>query len=198
MIHVEKVDEPATFDAACRQPGQKWLVGHPDGDPHDNPLWSTYNNDLREAFQRRCGFLGHWIHRGTVDHWASVKKNRALAYEWTNYRYVAGEINSAKKPAWDGKLLDPFEVNDDWFEIQLPSMQLVFVGEVPNDVRARIDFTLDKLHLRDGEEVVRLRHEWVKLYEQKKLSLAGLQDMAPLIARAIAKRDGLVLEAPAK
>ena len=77
-------------------------------------------------------------------------------------------------------------------------MQLIFVGKVSEDVRASIDFTLDKLHLRDGEDIVRLRREWLKQYEQHNVTLAGLQQLAPLIARAIAKRDGLVLDVPAK
>lgn len=198
MIRVEKPGEPQLFDERCRQPGKKWLAEHPNGNPRGNPLWSAFRGDLRESFHGRCGFLGHWIHRGTVDHWASLKNRPDLAYEWRNYRHVAGEINSAKKPDWDGKLLDPFEITGDWFEIHLPSMQLVFVGDVPDEVRARVEFTLEKLHLRDGEEVIRTRSEWVKQYEQGNLSLAGLQYFAPLVARAIAKRDGLSLEATAK
>lgn len=193
MIRVERVDEPDNFEEECRQPGKRWLTEHPGGDPHDHPLWKNVRGELREAFRGRCGFLGHWIHRGTVDHWASVSNHPELAYEWNNYRYVAGEINSAKKPRWDGKLLDPFEIDGDWFELQLPSLQLVLVAQIPDDIRKRAEFTLEKLHLRDGEEVIRTRREWLKQYEDRKLSLAGLYDFAPLIARAVAKRDGLNL-----
>jgi hypothetical protein len=195
VIRVEQVEEPEKFDRECRQPGKKWLGAHPGGDPHKNPLWSAFHGELRDAFHGRCGFLGLWIHRGTVDHWVSVNNQPSLAYEWSNYRYVAGELNSAKKPAWDGKLLDPFEIDGEWFEIQLPSLQLVLIADVPADVRERVEFTLDKLHLRDGEEVVRIRREWVKQYELGGLSLERLHHFAPLIARAIAKRDGLALQA---
>lgn len=75
---------------------------------------------------------------------------RQLAYEWSNYRFVDGAINSAKKPAWEGQLVDPFEVQADWFEILLPSLQLVLVAQLEQGLRARVEFTLDKLHLRRG------------------------------------------------
>lgn len=193
-MSVEQADEPKTFDAKCRQPGKKWLSEHPGGDPHKKPLWRPFHDELREAFHERCGFLGLWIPCGTVDHWVSVSNRPELAYEWSNYRYVAGEINSAKKPAWDGKLLDPFEIDGDWFEILLPSMQLVLVADVSQEVRSRAAFTLKKLHLCDGEVAVRLRREWFSMYESGDLSLRGLYKMAPLVARAVAKRDGMVLE----
>lgn len=130
-----------------------------------------------------------YIASGTVDHWLSVKSRRDLAYEWSNYRYVDSSINSAKKPAWEGQLLDPFEVGDDWFEIQLPSLQLV-VANIPDaSTRARAEFTLEKLRLRDGEDILKLRREWMNMYEQRELDLPGLRRVAPLLARAVEKRD---------
>jgi hypothetical protein len=193
VIKVERVGEPPSFDIECRKPGNAWLGANPDGDPHSNPLWSRARNHLREAFHLRCGFLAMRIQRGTVDHWLSVRSARELAYEWSNYRFVDGAINSAKKPSWEGKLVDPFEVETDWFEILLPSLQLALVADLEESLRARVEFTLDKLHLRHGEDVITLRREWLKLYETGKLTLEGLHEVAPLIARAVAKRDGLVL-----
>ncbi|MEZ4299916.1 MAG: hypothetical protein R3B70_33520 [Polyangiaceae bacterium] len=133
------------------------------------------------------------VPRGTVDHWISLDSNRSLAYEWSNYRFVDGAVNSAKKPSWEGKLLDPFEVRDDWFELLLPSLQLVIVADLDPSTRARADFTLEKLRLRDGEDLIRQRREWLRMYELGELGLAGLLRVAPLLARAVAKRDGLVL-----
>lgn len=193
MIRVERAVEPVAFDEECRKPGNAWLVAHPDEDPHRKPLWRPFCASLREAFERRCGFTAQWIPEGTIDHWISVRSARALSYEWSNYRFVSASINSAKKPSWEGKLLDPFEVEDEWFEILLPSLQLVVVAELEDEIRARAEFTLEKLHLRDGEEVIRLRREWLELYERGGLSLKGLHQVAPLIARAVAKRDGLTL-----
>jgi hypothetical protein len=189
MIPVQAPQEPAGFDANCRIPGNAWLQANPLKDPHVKPLWTAFTQELRVAFGNRCGFLAMYIPRGTVDHWMSVKSRRELAYEWSNYRYMDHGLNSAKKPGWEGQLLDPFEVGDDWFEIQLPSLQLV-VAHIPDAAtRARAEFTLEKLHLRDGENVVRLRREWMAMYELGELDLNGLRRVAPLLARAVEKKN---------
>lgn len=193
MIKIEHAAEPASFDSECRKPGNAWLVANPNSDPHKKPLWGQFRGQLCEAFGHRCGFQALWIPHGTIDHWISVRSARGLAYEWSNYRFVDAAVNSAKKPSWEGKLVDPFEVQSDWFEILLPSLQLKLVADLEDGLRARVVYTLDKLHLRDGEDVIQLRREWLKLYEQGDLSLSGLSKMAPLIARAVAKRDGLTL-----
>lgn len=188
MIPVAAPDEPEGFDAGCRIPGNAWLRKNPAADPHKNPLWTKFTQELRAAFENRCGFLAMKIHRGTVDHWLSVRSRRDLTYEWSNYRFVDCAINNAKKPSWEGKLLDPFEVEEDWFEVQLPSLQLVIANIPDASARARAEFTLEKLRLRDGEDVVRLRQEWMNMYESGELSLDGLRRVAPLLARAVEKR----------
>lgn len=191
MIPVARPEEPSQFDAECRQPGQAWLAENPDRDPHENPLWRHFTGDLRTAFGNRCGFSAMYVSRGTVDHWISVKSDRSRSYEWTNYRFVDAAVNSAKKPGWEGKLMDPFEVQDGWFEVQLPSLQLVATSAMDPATRARAEFTLKKLRLEDGEDSLRLRREWLAMYESGEISLEGLFRVAPLIARAVAKRDGL-------
>ncbi|MCL2824723.1 MAG: hypothetical protein FWD57_12090, partial [Polyangiaceae bacterium] len=185
VIRVEPAPEPETFDAECRQPGNAWLKANPDRDPRTRgKLWRGFRQDLREAFHRRCGFLAFWISpgAGTVDHFAPISTHRSLAFEWRNYRYIDGDINSSKGAVPCDKLLDPFEVQDDWFEIDLPSMELRFVGDVPDDVRIRAEFTLDRLGLRNGDSVVAGRQEWLDEYEEYDQTLAWLYAKAPLIA----------------
>lgn len=191
MIPVRPPDEPAEFDARCRQPGRAWLEANPSIDPHRNPLWTAFCGELRAGFAQRCGFLAMWIPRGTVDHWRSVKSSPALAYEWANYRFVDGAVNSAKKPAWEAELIDPFEVRDDWFEVLLPSLQMIASPRLEPGTRRRAEFTLRKLGLRDREDVLRLRREWLTLYERGELTIEGLRRMAPLNAAAVARREAL-------
>jgi hypothetical protein len=189
MIRVLPKGPPDDFDSNCRGPGNAWLAANPDTDPHTHPLWTKYIDKLRTAFETRCGFLAMRIPRGTVDHWISIKTDRTRAYEWSNYRFVGSEVNSAKKPSWEGKLLDPFEVQDGWFEILLPSLQLV-IADIPDEAaRSRAEFTLEKLHLQNGEDIVRQRREWMQLYEEG-LPLDSLRKVAPLLARAVEKREG--------
>ena len=97
---------------------------------------------------------------------------------------------NSKKGTLDGRVLDPYEVGHDWFEILLPSLQLVATDHVPPEARERAHFTLSKkgLNLRDGEEAIRRRQAWYTAFLAGRLTLSGLQEYAPLIARAVELR----------
>ncbi|MEY2840073.1 MAG: hypothetical protein RJB60_2372 [Pseudomonadota bacterium] len=185
--------EPANFDAQCRQKGRAWLLKNPKGvrkakRPKD--FWSPFRPDLADAFANLCAYGAMHEPNGTVDHFRPVNANEALAYEWQNYRYVTGWINSSKSKR--PKVLDAFQVKAGWFEVLLPSLQLVAVkAKIPVKLHALVDDTLRDLHLCDDERVLRQRREWLRLYEEGKLNFEGLSEMAPLIAAAVAKRDEL-------
>jgi hypothetical protein len=193
MINVPPPAEPPDFDQNIRQPGRVWLESHLDENgslpagkrPPDR--WTAVRSQLADGFQQRCGYLAMYIPEGTVDHYRSCQNHPNLAYEWSNYRYVSGAIN-ASKGTLDEQVLDPFEVQDDWFEILLPSLQLVLTDAVPAEQRQRAEFTLQHLRLRDDEQVIRQRRAWHELYEMQDISLPGLEKVAPLIARAVRKQ----------
>jgi hypothetical protein len=84
-------------------------------------------------------------------------------------------------------VLDPFEVGEGWFEILLPSLQLVVTDKVPPGLSALAQFTIDRLRLGHGEQIIRIRREWYKKYRAGELTLKGLRAMAPLIAAAVDK-----------
>lgn len=126
---------------------------------------------------------------GTVDHFVSWDEDPTLAYEWSNYRYASGWINSSKKNLTSAQLLDPFEVGEDWFEILLPSLQLVATKKIPAKYRKRAETMLIRLGLRDDERILRQRREWYRLYQDSKLTLDGLRVIAPLIAIAVEKQQ---------
>lgn len=121
---------------------------------------------------------------GTVDHFLSFKHHRDLAYEWRNYRFASGPLNASKRDA-DDAVLDPFEVGAGWFEIILPSLQMRVTDVVPADYRAKAEFTLKRLKLRDGERVIRWRRSWYRMYTNGQLTLDGLRTVAPLLAAAV-------------
>jgi hypothetical protein len=184
MIPVAPVPEPADFDRKARVLGQAWLAAHPDAKrPRD--LWSPFRPVLEEGFGRRCGYAAMLDPTGgTVDHYLSCDTHRHLAYEWSNYRFVSGTLNSSKRTA-DDAVLDPYEVQDGWFEILLPSLQMRTTNAVPPPLRAKADYTLTRLKLRDGERVIRWRQSWYELYKNGQLTLEGLREVAPLIAAAV-------------
>jgi hypothetical protein len=132
------------------------------------------------------------VMRGHMDHFIPVaqlkkKHKHELAYEWSNFRYGEGALNQRKH---DHLILDPFEVRDEWFEIILPSLQLVLTDQVPKGKRKKAEFTLELLGLRDSEVVIRYRQVWFDHYRQRKLNLDGLRDVAPQIAKAVERDRG--------
>lgn len=186
MIRVERVDEPADFDEQVRRRGQAWLAK---GDKPNTPgYWRHAVRALRKAFHDRCGYTAMWLSApGTVDHFVSRDEDRSLAYEWTNLRYAAAWINSSKGALRSTEVLDPFEVEDDWFELKLPQCEIVVTECCPAEHRGRAETMLTRLGLGRGENVVVYRLEWLRMYEEGELTLEGLERKAPLIARAIRK-----------
>lgn len=187
MIRVAKVPKPPQFEKKAGQPGKRWLKANPTSTRRPPAYWNDFTADLSAGFGGLCGYAAMFDPTGgTVDHYLSYKHHRQLAYEWGNYRFASGILNSSKRTA-DDAVLDPFEVLPGWFEILLPSLQMRMTDAVPDAVRAKAEFTLRRLKLRDGERIIRWRQSWYELYKQGELTLDGLRRVAPLIAEAVDK-----------
>jgi hypothetical protein len=188
MIRVPSpIDEPAAFDVECRQAGQVYLQNQPTRPKRPRDFWSPFRPDLRRGFGGRCGYYAMYVPDGQVDHfvsWDTCKDDKPhLAYEWSNFRFLDGALNSSKRTL-DGLLLDPFEVQDDWFELELPTLLLRPI-RVPSDRMAAARLTLERLELDQGLRVLELRWEWYDKHRRGLLSLGGLHEVAPLVARAV-------------
>lgn len=184
MMKFDRSPEPQDFDAKARQPGNQWLKENPNNPPKD--YWSSFKPQLATGFRNLCGYAVMRIvsQNGTVDHYLSKSNRRDLAYEWTNYRYSFARINSCKS-TYDSKILDPFEVEDDWFEVLLPSLQLVLTDAIPEQYRKRAEFTIKQLQLQDGDWMLEERQYYYDAYKNGDMTLNQLERDAPLIARAI-------------
>jgi hypothetical protein len=182
------IPEPRAFDAECRQKGRRWIVTHPNPEGRPPDYWSPFRDELREGFVRRCGYFAMYMHDGAVDHftsWENSKEaNPQLAYDWPNLRFIAPSLNS-KKGTLDDQLLDPFEVQDGWFEVEIPSFVLRITNQVPAHLMEKARFTVDRLDLQQGRKAVALRREWYEQFRLGELSPDGLRRNAPLVARAI-------------
>lgn len=194
MIYVDptRLGEPAKFEAKCRQKGLNWLAENPKASRSQNKkrpkdFWSPFKPKLADGFCELCAYGAMYEPVGTVDHFVPVDSDETLAYEWSNYRFASGWINSSKNKAAAGTVLDPLLVQDGWFEILLPSLQLVTTDQIPEPLRALAEDTLTRLHLRDDERIMRQRRRWYRLFQEGKLDLGGLRENAPLIAAAVEK-----------
>jgi len=185
VIPFDRKEEPDGFDTDARRPGLAWLESHPDATrPKD--YWSAFKGELATGFGNLCAYSAMYEPVGTVDHFVSCHEDRSLAYEWDNYRYASGWINSSKRNLPSSQMLDPFDVEDGWFRLLLPSLQLVVDEDVvPPEFIERARFVLERLHLRDDERVLRQRREWYRMYQEEEVTMLGLRNKAPLIARAV-------------
>ena len=122
------------FEAKVRAPGLRWLAENPAPEPRPGEpalrqkrlpsYWLEVRDDLADAFYERCAYTAMWLsHPGEVDHFVSIEEDRSKAYEWQNLRYCAGWFNSSKQGIPSKNILDPLEVEDDWFELTSAARQ---------------------------------------------------------------------------
>jgi len=191
MKRVKPVKEPEGFHDRCRKRGREWLKANPTyRRPRD--YWSEFEPQLRAVFGGLCGYCAMVTMRSQVDHFIpvavlKVRGHDQQAYEWRNFRYGEGVLNQRKS---NHLVLDPFKVKDNWFEVQLPGLQLVLTTAVPQTQRKLAEFTIARLGLRDSEVVVRYRKKWFEMYRARKMDIEGLREVAPLIASAVERDFG--------
>jgi hypothetical protein len=199
-------EQRAKFEAKVRIPGARWLTENPlpeasPGEPSPPKkrlpsFWLEVRDDLADAFHERCAYTAMWLsHPGEVDHFVSIDEDRSRAFEWENLRYCAGWVNSSKKNVLSTEILDPLNIEDDWFELLLPSLELRVTERCPEHLRERATHTLERLRLNDSR-ARRYRQAFYELYKKNGADVLNtLDEWAPLIARAIRKQ--LESEAPA-
>lgn len=155
MIRVAMADKPLDFDELVANPGQivLWeLAGDPRAPKRTGPkrkqlaeLWTKALPAMRTLYERRCAYLALHIHRGTgrdsVDHFLPKQdpRYRDRAYAWDNYRYASLDVNRVKDVL---EVLDPFEVQDDWFGLALDTFKVEARVPIPPERKSAWDNTL--------------------------------------------------------
>lgn len=195
LIPIKLAAEPSTFDSKVRQPGLNWLKKNQAKANlgHYKHYWTDILPELMVAYSQICAFTCVSIHWDTgarsVDHMLPKSKAQSLAYEWSNYRLACQAVNAKKKDLTG--LLDPFEIEPDWFQMDLVGFQVVVNPGLPRNLQQEIGNTIKGLGLnakrfRDGREI-RVQH-----YLDKEVTFAHLQKTAPFLAIEL-KRQGKLL-----
>jgi hypothetical protein len=192
MMRFALPPRPRGWQKHVLQKGRTWLAipGNRDKDrPRD--YWSNYRNALKTGFRDLCGYTAMWAPVGTTDHyipWAKVRGSRKAhqAYQWSNVRYSVDWFNRDRKAT---QVPDPYTVGDDWFELLLPSLELVATAHVPAAEVKKVQDALFWLGKHDN--VMSARETYWSEYRtldgngHPNLSFEALERRAPLIARAL-------------
>lgn len=196
MKRFARVPAPDGWDVAGLAAGLAWLRKSPQNPDKDRPhdLWSPYRDKLADGFNDLCGYTIMCEPAGTVDHFTPWSQLRGTAdawraYDWDNFRYSAAWFNSSRR----GPIPDPYLVDESWFVLHLPSLELEATDAVPTSERPAVDNVMR--WLRNDRRVMKARLMWYRLYQDGKLSLAGLEQMAPLIAAALRRQPEHLLPA---
>jgi uncharacterized protein (TIGR02646 family) len=189
VIHVEPQPEPPDFDARVRQPGRADLSS-PAGELRSH--WRHCATQLWAAYKGVCAYSSLHIPRGTgalsVDHLLPKSKRRELAYEWSNYRLACVRMNARKNDLED--VLDPFEVQDGWFALELSTLEVIPGEGLTETMRARVQKTIDRLNLND-DEFVRAREAYHTAWREGDMSFRLIRKHCPFLAKELL-RQGLV------
>ena len=120
----------------------------------------------------------------SVDHMLPKSLDWREVYKWHNYRLACALMNSRKNDYRD--VLDPFEVQDGWFRLELVGYQVVPDPQLPPDIRDKVQATIERLQLNDYE-CLKLREEYAAALHRGDISLGHLRQRAPFLARELAR-----------
>ncbi|MEX1362238.1 MAG: hypothetical protein AB1Z98_03885 [Nannocystaceae bacterium] len=215
MIGVEPAEEPPSFEERVRVPGNRALAekvgerppvprtkGRPfkkiasrreDIPPDELPsYWTRALDDLMVRYHHVCAYACFRIHPVTgarsVDHMAPKSRAWDRVYEWSNYRLACSLLNARKRDFSD--VLDPFEVRDGWFELELFGFQVRPAVDLDAELSTRIDHTIERLQLND-DAFLRARERDVRNYQEGWVSLEVLCEESPFVARELRRQNRL-------
>jgi 5-methylcytosine-specific restriction endonuclease McrA len=214
LIRVEPQPEPERFDQDVRQPGRsaiaeltgkpltlqrpgprrRKIAERPEDIPPAKlpPFWRKCLPDLHRAYRGICSYVCVYIEpvtgAGTVDH--MVPKSGAVkeAYEWSNYRLACALMNARKSDVPD--VLDPFEIDDGWFELDLINFQIKPNPQLDAAIRQKVLTTIERLGL-DKSACRRLQARYYFDYIDQHIDLEYLDRYAPFLALELRRQDEL-------
>ena len=199
MMRVSPAPEPDAFDGDVRQRGLRDLerlakdyAGSKEAIPSSEfpPYWRECLDDLMASYHRICSYLCLYIPRGTgarsVDHMVPKSLAWDRVYEWDNYRLACSLMNSRKGDAVH--VLDPFEVEDGWFAVELVAFQVLPADGLPEPTVTAVDDTIRRLRLND-EECCGAREEYAEEYWRENVAFDYVKRRAPFVASELCRQN---------
>lgn len=215
MIRVIPAPPPSNFDTRVRQrgldaiaelagdkpsrprrgPKRKQVASRREDIPPEAfpPFWREVLPEMLESYHRLCAYLALYIEQATgsptVDHVIPKSKAWDRVYEWSNYRLACALVNSRKGDV--DAVLDPFEVEDDWFELEFVDCQVKPRTGLSVEIAEKVQDTIDKLGLSEPE-CCAARREYVEAYlGQQPIPFSYVERRAPFVARELRRQKML-------
>jgi hypothetical protein len=191
LIPVKLQPEPFNFYETVQCKGEAFLKNNPDAKGSKlAPYWRDIIPELREAYSGICAYTCHKIHCGTgsnsVDHFKSKDSYPQDAYKWENYRLVCGTMNGRKGKYED--VLDPFTLQEGWFELRFPSLQVTPNKNIEKEAKIRVETTIKRLKLNDYI-CIGGRKERLQPYLNAIYPFSYLRELAPFLASELKRQN---------
>jgi hypothetical protein len=191
VIRVVPKHEFPAFGARVRNPGTAFLTTCPNPTSEQfrkKNFWSRAASELHAAYAGVCAYTAMFLpEQGTVDHFLPKTLNPELAYEWSNFRLAGGRVNSCKGNSVG--IVDPFDVQDDWFYIDIPACLLRPNPVLAQPLRSRIAQTIQSLRLNDDDNYVQERCNILIEYARGDVSLGFLERRYPFLAKEVKRQE---------
>lgn len=217
MIRLEIAPEPASFTENVRKPGEnamallagKQLPHARGGRPielektvtrkgkkekevksiADFPYWQNCLDELHEAYKGICAYYCFRVEKGSLPHVehvvAKMRTDSELAYEWSNYRLACGQANTYKGESTD--VLDPTEIEDGWFQIDLRTAEVHGDAAMPAEVKSMVTDTIERLRL-DRAEALEVRKHALEHFRRGRVQLGFLELDHPFLAKELIRQ----------
>ena len=154
--------------------------------------WTEVLDDLMDLYNEVCAYSCFRIHPVTggrsVDHMAPKSLAWDRVYEWDNYCLCCSLMN-ANKGAFDD-VLDPFEVEDGWFVLELVGYQVLPAKGLDEARASRVKATIDRLKL-NSPRCRKTREEHVQDYIDGDVSFGVLLRESPFVAAELRRQGRL-------
>lgn len=191
MIPVSPRPEPANFHQRVRTPGLAFLSKFPNPTPDNwkkgGKIWCRALDDLFHDYNRVCAYSAEWVTKKerSVDHYVPRTSNKALAFEWSNFRLASQIINQFKGAS---TVIDPFLVGTEWFVIDFESNIVKPNSALDDATRNTVLETISILKI-NGIIFQNKRTNWIDAYYKGRTGLNGLRKKAPFLVYEIERQD---------
>ena len=192
MIRVAVAPEYPNFHADVREPGAAFLATCPAPTSEQfrkRSFWNRAARELHAAYSGICAYTAMYLpEQGSVDHFLPKSSYPELAYEWNNFRLASGRVNNSKGNQLD--IIDPFQVDDDWFHMDIPGCLLKPNPTLERSLRNRISGTINSLRLNQDDNYVQERCNILIEYAREDISKNFLLRRYPFLSKEV-DRQGL-------